>query len=142
MARVKQGDVVKIHYTGKRSNGDVFTASAQGEPMQFTAGSGKVIPGIEEAVIGMEEGETKTAVLPPEKAYGNPRDELVVTVERSRLPDHVNPEPGQRLRFQKSSGEEIVAKVTHVSDLEMTVDANHPLAGEEVTFDIRLEQIV
>ena len=141
MTQVQQGDTVRIHFTGKRANGRVFSASKDGPPVRFTAGEKKVIAGIDQAVIGMRQGETKTIVLPPEKAYGNHRDELVVTVSRKRLPDDLEPQVGQQLRFERAPNEEIVAKVIAVTDSKVTVDANHPLSGEEVTFDIEVVDI-
>lgn len=142
MTQAQHGDTVRIHFTCKLPGGEVFDSSLERDPAQFTIGKGTVMPGIEEAVIGMEAGETKTAVIPPEKAFGNPRDELVVDVGREKFPEGVNPEVGQRLRFVKPDGQEIVATVARVSDSTVVVDANHPLSGKEITFDIQLMEIL
>lgn len=142
MAQVQVGDTVRIRYEGKRQNGEIFARSPEDQSVQFKTGEGRVISGIEQAVIGMEEGETRSVVIPPENAYGNPRDELVITMERSSLPEELEIEIGQDLKFKSTGGEEVVAKITQVTDREITVDANHPLSGEEVTFDIEVVEIV
>lgn len=142
MTQAQRGDTVKIHFTGKLPSGEVFDSSFDREPAHFTLGEQTVVPGVEEAIVGMEEGETKTVVLPPDKAYGESRSELVVDVERQNFPEGVDPEVGQRLRFLKADGREIVATVKSVSDSTVVVDANHPLSGEAITFDIELVQIL
>ncbi|MEJ2718826.1 MAG: peptidylprolyl isomerase [Deltaproteobacteria bacterium] len=142
MANAQHGDTVRIHFKGKLDSGEVFVSSFDRKPVEFTIGEGKVLPGIESAVVGMNEGESKTVDLPAEKAYGNKREELVVSVDRQQFAEDVNPEPGQRLKFRKQDGQEIIAKVTEVSPSSVTVDANHPLAGEDVEFDLELIEIV
>ncbi|MDQ7785001.1 MAG: FKBP-type peptidyl-prolyl cis-trans isomerase [Desulfomonilaceae bacterium] len=142
MTQARQGDTVKIHFTGTLPDGEVFDSSFERDPAQFTIGQGTVVPGIEEAVIGMEEGERKITVIPPEKGFGNPRSELLVEVERERFPEGLNPQVGQHLRFLKNDGQEIMASVVNVSESSVVVDANHPLSGREITLDILLVEIV
>lgn len=141
MAAAKLGDTVKVHYTGKLKDGSIFDASEDSEPLEFTIGKGEVIPGFEQAVIGMEPGELKTAEILAVDAYGPHFDELVLEVESAQLPEDLNPEVGQQLQVGQPSGRTITVIVTDVSDSGITLDANHPLAGEDLTFDIRLMEI-
>lgn len=141
MTYAESGDTVKIHYTAKLADGEIFDTSQGKDPVQFTLGQRQVMQGIEEAVMGMAEGQSKTQEILPEKAYGEPREELVVRVERKQFPAELEPEVGRYLRFVDSHDREIVAKVIDVTDDAVTVDANHPLAGEKVTFDIELVEV-
>lgn len=137
MAEAKSGDTVKVHYTGRLDDGRVFDSSRDRDPLEFQLGTGQIIPGFEQAVEGMEPGDTKTVTLPPDDAYGPRRDELVRSLERDRFPDHLDPEVGQQLEMRQ--GEEVfLVTVTDVSDAEVEIDANHPLAGQELTFDLEL----
>ncbi|MFP4437813.1 MAG: peptidylprolyl isomerase [Chloroflexaceae bacterium] len=142
MAEAKQGDTVKVHYTGKLDDGTVFDTSAEREPLQFTIGQGQIIPGFEEAVVGMNEGESKTTQIPSDAAYGPHRDEMIVEVDRSQFPPNLDPEVGQQLQIRQPDGQAIVVTVTDLSDESATLDANHPLAGKDLTFDIELVQVV
>jgi peptidylprolyl isomerase len=142
MAEAKQGDTVKVHYTGKLNDGTVFDTSAEREPLQFTIGQGQIIPGFEEAVVGMSEGDSKTTQIPSDAAYGPHRDEMIVEVERSQFPPNLDPEVGQQLQIRQPDGQAIVVTVTDLSDESATLDANHPLAGKDLTFDIELVQVV
>jgi len=142
MAEAKQGDTVKVHYTGKLEDGTVFDTSAEREPLQFTIGQGQIIPGFEEAVVGMSEGDSKTTQIPSDAAYGPHRDEMIVEVERSQFPPNLDPEVGQQLQIRQPDGQAIVVTVTDLSDESATLDANHPLAGKDLTFDIELVQVV
>lgn len=142
MPKSKQGDTVKVHYTGKVKDGEVFDSSFDKEPLQFTLGEGQVIQGFEKAVTGMEPGETRTANIPTEEAYGPARDDLVVEVARDDIPEHIDPKTGQRLEVQQADGRKVPVTVTSVSDEKVTLDANHPLAGKNLTFDIKLLEIV
>lgn len=110
--------------------------------MEFTIGEGEIIPGFEQAVIGMEPGETKTARIPPEEAYGPHRDDMTLSVDRDQFPADINPEPGQQLQIQQSGGRVAIVTVSDVSESTVTLDANHPLAGQPLTFDIQLVDIV
>ncbi len=142
MAQAKEGDTVKIHYTGKFDDGTVFDASKDEEPLEFVIGEGQVIAGVEEAVIGMNPEEKKTALIPPEKAYGEYHDDMVIDVDKNKFPDHIRPELGLELELKQEDGESVFVVVTNVSDEEVTLDANHPLAGKDLTFDIHLVKIV
>ena len=142
MAQAKQGDTVKIHYTGKLADKEVFDSSVNREPLEFKIGDGKIIPGFEKAVLGMTPGESKTVNISPEKAYGPHHKELVVDVERSRLPDDLKLEVGRHVQIRQPNGGTIQAKVTSMSESKITLDANHPLAGKVLTFDIKLVEIL
>ncbi len=141
MTQAKAGDNVKVHYTGKLDDGTVFDSSAEREPLEFSLGSGNVIPGFEEAIVGMAPGESKTATIPPEQAYGPRRDELAIAVEKEQIPTDLAVEVGQQLQISQNNGQVIPVIVTDVSDSQVTLDANHPLAGQQLTFDIELVEV-
>lgn len=141
MPEAKQNDVVRVHYTGKLDDGSVFDSSLEREPIEFTIGEGSVIAGFEQAVVGMNPGETKTVRIVSEEAYGPYRDDMVLTVERSQFPPDIEPTVGQALQVQQSNGEPFVVTVSEVSEGEVKLDANHPLAGKDLTFDIELVDI-
>lgn len=141
MTQAKDGDNVKIHYKGKLDDGSVFDSSEGKDPLEFKVGEGNIIPGVEEAVVGMSPEETKEATIPPEKAYGEYRDDMVIEVDRSQFPEHITPELGQQLELKQSEGENIVVTVTNVGEEKVTLDANHPLAGKDLTFEITLKEI-
>ncbi|MCL6435877.1 MAG: peptidylprolyl isomerase [Leptolyngbyaceae cyanobacterium HOT.MB2.61] len=141
MAQAKHGDTVKVHYTGKLDDGTVFDSSTNREPLEFTIGAGNIIPGFEKAVVGMAQGESKTEVIPTEQAYGPYMEEMVVTIDRQQMPAEIEPEVGQQLHIQQPDGQLLPVMVTDVSDSTVTLDANHPLAGENLTFDIQLVEI-
>ncbi len=142
MAQAKAGDTVKVHYTGKLEDGTVFDTSEEQTPLEFTIGSGQIIPGFEQAVVGMEPGETKTATISPEEAYGQHREDMTITVERGQFPEDINPEPGQQLQVQQPDGRAAIVVVSDVTESTVTLDANHPLAGQPLTFDIELVDII
>jgi len=142
MGHAKAGDTVKVHYTGKLGDGTVFDTSANREPLEFTIGGGKIIQGFEEAVVGMSPEDEKTIHLSPEKGYGPHRDEMVVEVERIQFPSHIEPEIGKRLQIQQSGEQHIIVEITGVSESKVTLDANHPLAGHDLIFDIELVEIL
>lgn len=142
MVQAKEGDTVKVHYTGKLGDGTIFDTSDDRAPLEFTIGGGQIIPGFEKAVIGMEPGETKTATIPPEEAYGPRSKEMTLTVDRGQFPEEIDPEPGQQLQVQQPDGRAAVVIISDVSESTVTLDANHPLAGQPLTFDIRLVDIV
>jgi peptidylprolyl isomerase len=141
MSQAKQGDTVKVHYTGKLDDGTVFDSSQEREPLEFTIGTGSIIPGFEQAVIGMSPGESKTEIIPNDRAYGPYLEEMVLQVERQQFPSDIEPEVGQQLQIQHPTGEVIPVIITEVSPSVVTLDANHPLAGEDLTFDIQLVAI-
>jgi peptidylprolyl isomerase len=142
MTQAEHDDTVRVHYTGKLEDGTVFDSSAEGEPLQFTLGEGEVIPGFEDAVQGMEPGESKTVEISEEEGYGAHRDELVMTVNEDQLPADMEIEVGQQLQIRLENGQTAVVRVTDISDSDLTLDANHPLAGEDLTFEIELVEIV
>jgi FKBP-type peptidyl-prolyl cis-trans isomerase 2 len=141
MGKVKDGDTVKVHYTGKLENGEVFDTSKEKEPFEFTVGKKAVIPGFETGVVGMEVGDTKTIEIAPEEAYGAKRDELVVEVKKSELPDDITPTIGQRLQIKQEGGNPIVVTITDLNEDIITLDANHPLAGYTLFFDVEVVDI-
>jgi peptidylprolyl isomerase len=142
MAGAKRGDTVRVHFTGRLEDGTVFDTSAERGPYEFTIGESRIVPGFAQAVIGMKPGESKTVEIPAKKAYGLHRKEMIAVIERSKLAAHLNPEIGQRLRIDQADGQEIPATVIKVSASSVTLDANHPLAGKNLTFDIELLEIV
>ena len=138
----KKGDTVKIHYTRKFEDGVQFSTSFNDNPLKFTIGEGQVIPGLEQAVIGMSPGETKTAEILAAQAYGLYKETKVIEVNRDRLPPNLNLQIGTVLIMRKTGGKKIRRIVTAVSETRVTLDANHPLAGEDLTFDLQLVEIV
>ncbi len=141
MAQAKSGDTVHIHYTGRLEDGTVFDTSRERDPLAFTLGEGQVIPGFEAAVSGMDEGDSKTTTIPSVEAYGPRRDELELTMPRSRFPDGLDPEVGQQLQMQTDEGQVFQVTVTGTTDEAVELDANHPLAGRDLTFDIELVKV-
>ena len=134
------GDSVRIHYTGRLDDGTVFDSSDGRAPLAFTVGSGQVIPGFDQAVEGMEPGETKTVRIPAEEAYGERRDDMVLEVPRSAFGDEA-PEAGMRVQLGLDGGGSLDAAIVSVGDETVTLDANHQLAGQALTFDIELVEI-
>ncbi|UCC25232.1 MAG: peptidylprolyl isomerase [Gemmatimonadales bacterium] len=141
MANAQSGDTVHIHYTGRLDDGQVFDSSRERDPLSFTLGEGQVIPGFEEAVRGMEPGDSKTTTIPPEEAYGPRRDELTMSVPREQLPDGLDPQVGQQLNMRTAQGQAFQVTVVGADADAVELDANHPLAGEALTFDIELVKI-
>jgi peptidylprolyl isomerase len=141
MSKVKDGDTVKVHYTGKLENGDVFDSSRERDPFEFTVGNKAVIPGFEKGVVGMGVGDTKTIEIPPEEAYGAKQDELVVVVKKSEFPEDITPSIGQRLQIKQQDGNPVVVTITDLTEDNITLDANHPLAGYTLFFDVELIDI-
>ncbi len=137
----KDGNTVKVHYTGKLDDGTIFDTSVEREPLEFTIGAGQIIPGFEGAVRGMQVGQVKTITLPAEEAYGPHNEDMVMVVERDKLPENLNPVVGQRLQKQQEDGNTAVVVVTDFSDTTITLDANHPLAGKTLTFEIDLVEM-
>ena len=142
MTQAKNGDKVRVHYTGKFDDGSVFDSSLEREPLEFTIGQNQVIPGFEEAIIGMSPGESINTTIPAYQAYGERREDLVLKVDRSRLPENIDPQVNQQLQINHPNGERLIVTVTEVSDTSVTLDANHPLAGKNLTFDIHLVKIL
>jgi peptidylprolyl isomerase len=141
MAQAQVGDMVRVHYTGRLTDGTIFDSSMQREPLQFTLGQGEMIAGFEHAVIGMSPGQSKTETIPSEQAYGPHRSELLVEIERQHLPPDLQPYVGQNLQMTQPNGVTVTVVVTTVSLSQVTLDANHPLAGKDLVFDITLVAI-
>jgi peptidylprolyl isomerase len=138
MTEVKRGDNVKVHYTGKLADGTVFDSSEGSDPLEFAVGSGQVIQGFEEGVVGMKVGESKVVQIPVEKAYGEHKKELVLQAPIEQVPPDLNPELGMRLEMGGVNGEILRVVVTEITDTHITLDANPPLAGKDLTFEIQL----
>jgi peptidylprolyl isomerase len=141
MPQAKQGDVVHVHYRGTLDDGTVFDSSEGSEPISFTVGSGEVIPGFEQAIEGMAAGEKKTQKIEAESAYGERRDELVFTVAREQIPPETEIEVGDMLRVGFPDGSSAAVHVAAMDEATVTLDANHPLAGKALTFDLELVKI-
>lgn len=142
MAQAKNGDTIRVHYTGKMEDGTVFDTSANRDPLQFTIGDGRIIKGFEEGVIGMKPGESKTLEIPADMAYGPHHEEMILTVSKEQFPETIVPEIGQRLQTRLATGQTVVVTVTGIADMEVTLDANHPLAGKDLIFEVELVEIV
>ncbi len=138
MSTAKNGNVVQVHYTGTLQDGTVFDSSKDREPLQFQLGQHMVIPGFENAIIGMGIGETKTVQIPVEEAYGQHQKDMVLQVPRSQLPQHIQPEVGLQLQMGPSPEESMPVVVVEVHDDHLVIDANHPLAGKDLTFELEL----
>lgn len=141
MSKVKDGDTVKVHYTGKLEDGSVFDSSEGKEPLEFTLGEGQLIPGFEKAVEGLAAGDSTEVIIPEDEAYGEPREDLVINVPKDNLPEDVSPEVGMQLQVNQPDGQSIPVRITDIGDEEITLDANHPLAGKQLTFEIELVEI-
>ncbi len=141
MSKAKANDTVKVHYTGKLTNGQVFDSSLERDPLEFTVGGGQMIKGFDAAVDGMEVNEKKTVTIPSAEAYGDRNDQLIQKVPRTDLPADMKPEPGQTLVATNETGQQTHVIVQEVTDTEITIDANHPLAGQDLIFEIELVEI-
>lgn len=141
MAQATQGDTVHIHYTGRLDDGTVFDTSKDRDPLSFVVGGGQVIPGFDSAVEGMTAGDTKTATVAAAEAYGQRRDDLVMPVPREQLPDGLEPEVGMPLEMRTAEGQTAQVIVAEVAEDAIQIDANHPLAGRDLTFDIELVKV-
>ena len=141
MSTIKNGDTVKVHYTGTLDNGEVFDSSLQRDPLQFTLGQGQLIPGFEKAVIGLGVGDVTTANIPSAEAYGEHNPQMEVTVEKAQLPEGMTPEVGMQLQLNQPDGQPIPCVITKIEGEMVTIDANHPLAGKDLTFNIEIVEI-
>lgn len=141
MTKIKNGDNVKVHYTGKLSDGTVFDSSEGRDPLAFTMGKGMMIPGFEKGVMGMELDEEKTITIAPADAYGEVREEMIAEVPNTQLPEGLTPETGMELMSQTPDGHQLVVRVIEVKPDSIVIDANHQLAGKELTFDIKVVEI-
>ena len=142
MARVAEGDIVRVHCAGRLTDGREFEMAPDGGSIEFIVGHGDLLPALEKAVIGMTPGESRTVIVPRDKAYGPRREDRVEVIPRKDFPEGITPRVGQHIRLPSDEYEVINATVIKVSDTEVVVDANHPLAGQDVLFQITLEEIV
>ncbi len=170
MAQAKTGDKVTVHYTGRLEDGSVFDSSEraaeqqqehdcscgskkadgdgcgsgnhENQPLEFVIGAGQLIPKFEAAVIGLKRGESVTVAIPADDAYGQRAEEMVAVIERSEIPADINPEPGHQMEVILEDGSPLPVLVTEVTDTTITLDGNHPLAGRDLTFSIRLVDIL
>ena len=141
MRKAKVGDKVEVHYKGFLDDGTVFDTSLDRDPLSFKLGEKRVIAGFEDAVIDMIEGDKKTVAIPPEDAYGMPRKELVLTLKKSELPKDISPEVGMKLKMRGQENDNLVVSITEITEDTITIDGNHPLAGENLNFEIELVKI-
>jgi peptidylprolyl isomerase len=141
MTEARKGNAVKVHYTGKLKDGTVFDSSLERDPLQFTLGEGKMIPGFEKAVEGMKTGDKVTTEIPSQEAYGDRRDDLVVEIEKEKVPDNIEPKVGQQLSIKQPNGSQIPVVVTETKPESVILDANHPLAGKDLLFEIELVDV-
>ena len=141
MTEVKTGDTVRIHYTGTLADGSTFDSSAGRDPLEFQVGSGQIIPGLDKAIPGMVVGDKKTVEIVADEAYGQPNPEARQSVPRSEIPADIPLDPGTQLQVQTPTGQVMPVTVVEVTEVEVTLDANHPLAGKDLTFAIELVEI-
>ena len=141
MTQAQQGNTVKVHYTGRLDDGSVFDSSAGGEPLEFTIGQGQMIPGFEQGVVGMELGESRTVIIAADQAYGIYRPEGVIELARSEIPSTIQLEVGMQLQATGPDGRPAHLTVLELSDDQVKMDGNHPLAGKDLTFEIEVVEI-
>lgn len=142
MAQAKTGDKARVHYSGFLEDGSTFDSSLEREPLEFTLGQGMVIPGFEDAVIGMNEGESKTTSIHQENAYGSHKKDLVVILERSQVSPDIDQKVGMQLQLRSPEGTTTDVIITDLTEDTITIDANHPLAGKNLVFEIKLLEIL
>ena len=142
MQEAKKGDKVKVHYHGKLTNGETFDSSSGREPLEFEIGSGSVIKGFDEGVSGMKVGEKKTINIPVDEAYGERSEDMLIEFPKDRFPKDMEIKEGMQLMMSNGTGQNIPVIVTEVNDDAVILDANHPLAGEDLIFDIELVEII
>ena len=142
MAAAKIGDTVKVHFEGSLENGSIFGSTTDEEPFKFTIGEKNMLPGFENAVVGMQKGDTKTITLPPEEAYGPYKKELVFVMENSGFPPEINLEIGKRLRVRTQEERYAIVTIKHFTEDSIVLDENDPLAGKTLTFEIELVEII
>ncbi len=142
MSKAEEGKTVKVHYTGTLQNGEVFDSSKEKEPLEFTLGEGQLIPGFEKAVIGMNVGDSTTINIPSTEAYGDTREDLIIAVPKDQLPKEIEPKVGMQLQVNQENGQPVPVRIAEITDTELKLDANHPLAGEDLTFEIELVNVL
>lgn len=138
----KDGDTVRVHYVGTLDDGTEFDSSRGGEPLEFVLGKPGIISGFQDNVVGMKVGEVKTVTFPPEQGYGMPQEAMIHTYPRSELPENIEPEIGKSLTLTAQNGQMLQVTITALTDSTITLDANHPLAGKSLTFELELMEII
>lgn len=141
MSEAQEGNTVKVHYTGSLEDGTVFDSSQGREPLEFKIGEQRVIPGFEKAVTGMSPGEKKKETIPADDAYGPRRDDMVLEIDRKQLPENVQPEVGLQLQMTTTDGKQVPVKIAEVEEAKIKLDANHPLAGQDLIFDLEMVDV-
>lgn len=142
MQQAKNGDKVKVHYHGRLISGETFDSSAGREPLEFEVGSGMVIKGFDDGVTGMKVGEKKTLNIPAEEAYGEKNPDMIIEYPKAQFPEHIELKVGEQLVMSSASGQQFQVIIAEIKDDIVMLDANHPLAGEALIFDIELVEIV
>jgi peptidylprolyl isomerase len=142
MAKAKEGDKVKVNYTGSLEDGTVFGSTPEEDPLEFIIGQKKVLPSFENAAIGMNEGDKKTVSIPPEDAFGQPKEDLIFDIERTKLPPGIDLKLGGVLRVGSDTGKNFDVAITNIDDETVTLDENHPLAGKALNLEIQLVEIL
>ena len=142
MAQAQNGDKVRVHYHGKLRSGETFDSSEGREPLEFTIGSGQVIKGFDDGVTGMATGEKKTVEIPVGDAYGEKNDEMIIEFPKDQFPPDMNPEVGMQLMMNNGQGQSFPVNIVEVKEESVVLDANHPLAGQDLIFDLELVEIV
>ena len=142
MLQVTKGDLVQVHYTGKLSDGEEFDSSRGEEPLKVEIGAGQLIQGFEDGLLGMSIGESKTVIIPPDRAYGLRHEEMVRAVTLDQLPDGLEVQEGMVLESSDQQGHRVELRVTEIDGDKVVLDMNHPLAGETLTFDIEVVEII
>ena len=141
MEQAKDGDKVKVHYHGTLRSGEIFDSSRGREPLEFTVGSGQVIKGFDDGVKGMQVGDTKKVEIDVNEAYGQKSQDMIVEFPKDQFPPHITPEPGMQLMMNNGEGQQFPVVITEVKEDTVVLDANHPLAGQDLIFDIELVSI-
>jgi len=142
MPNAKKGDKVKVHYTGKLEDGEVFDSSKGKDPLEFTIGENQVLKKFEDSVEGMSIGEKADILIPADEAYGTRQEQLIVKLPKDKIPDSLSPEVGMKLQMKTKDGQVVVVTITEISENELTVDANHELADKDLHFNIELVEII
>lgn len=142
MKQAKQGDTVKVNYTGKLDDGSVFDTSVGKTPLEFKIGDGKILPDFEKAILDMKPGDKKTIEIEAANAYGQPREDMVITVDRKHLPENIEPKVGLNLQIKQENDQVVIVTIKEVNEDKITLDGNHPLAGKDLTFELELVDIV
>ncbi|MGD8534342.1 MAG: peptidylprolyl isomerase [Candidatus Aminicenantes bacterium] len=140
--KVNKGDTVKVHYTGRLDDGKEFDSSLDRQPLQFEVGAGNVIKGFEDAVVGLKIGEKKTVTIPANDAYGSYDENLLIEIPKKNVPEGITPEVGMRLQLVNQQGQAAHVVVTEILDETVRLDANHPLAGKTLVFDLEVLEIL